>query len=146
MTFSAPPEVNVKNSEKTLILTLEYKDYIYEVVDANIVNERLPVRHANSHEAELLRFHIKSSKGDVLGGGEISKPNILRGVLSENNQDLSHSEESLSQATFVVRYPFVEGMKVLGIIDGNNANQARSGRSLSQPASNSNDLDFSKML
>ncbi len=146
VSISAPPSVSKYNSDKTLMLTLQYSNNNYKVIAAKILNEKLPARFTNQHSQDLLNFNLKNQHGDILGEGNIANPNILRGVLAEFDNGLAHSEKSLEKSTFIVRFPYVEGMQVLGLLDQvTQDQQGPTGRSLA-PMPAVNNLGFSEFL
>ncbi len=145
ISLSAPPQVKEQDSYKTLILTLQYAHDNYEVLNAQVINEKLPARHVNATDNELLNFHLKNLQGDILGQGKIANPHVLRGVLEEHGSDQAHGQQTLQHSTFVVRFPYVQGMQVLGLLEPSKASTLR-GRSSTLPAPITRNLLFSNML
>ena len=143
--LSAPPGISNENTDKTIILTLKLAGTEYRILDVNIINERLPSRHVHN-DSNNINFNFENNQGVIMGKGSITNPNILRGILNEHNNDLPHSQEQLTDSTFILRYPYSEGMQILKLIDVNTGKQANSGRSLNQSTTTDVNLDFSNML
>ena len=145
VSLSAPPEVAVQTSNKTLILTLQFKQGDYSVLDAQVINQKLPALYVNPQQADLLEFNLKNLQGDILGQGKIVNPHVLRGVLHEHETGESHGQQTLDNSTFVVRFPYVEGMHVLGVLQDSLQNGAKA-RSNSLPVPITRNILFSNHL
>ena len=145
MSLSAPPEIKIQNSHKTLILTLQYSHNEYEVLNARVLNEKIPARFLNGAKADLLAFHLKNSLGQILGQGKITNPHVLRGILQEHHNEQTHGEKTLQDSTFMVRFPYVEGMQVLGLLEPSQPSSSRA-RSGTLPAPLTHNLSFSNLL
>ena len=144
--LSAPPGISNENTDKTIILTLKLAGTEYRILDVNIIDERLPTRLVHNDDSNNIDFNFENDQGVIMGKGSITNPNILRGILNEHNNDLPHSQEQLTDSTFILRYPYSEGMQILKLIDVNTGKQANSGRSLNQSTTTDVNLDFSNML
>jgi len=143
--LSAPPEVKGQDSNKTLILTLQYSHNEYEVLNARVLNEKIPARFQNGAQADLLAFNLKNGQGQILGQGKIANPHVLRGILQEHNNEQSHDEKTLQDSTFMVRFPYIEGMQVLGLLEPSQPSSSRA-RSGTLPAPLTHNLSFSNLL
>ncbi len=143
--LSAPPEVKSQESNKTLILTLQYSHNEYEVLNARILNEKLPARFQNGAQADLLAFNLKNGKGQILGQGKIANPHVLRSILQEHNNEEPHGEKTLQDSTFIVRFPYIEGMQILGLLEPSQTSPSRA-RSGTLPAPLTRNLSFSNLL
>ncbi len=145
VSLSAPPEEALQNSNKTLMLTLQFKQNDYTVLAAQVIDQKLPARYVNPQQADLLEFHLKNLQGDILGQGKIANPHVLRGVLHEHENGEPHGQQILDDSTFVVRFPYVEGMHVLGLLQDSLQNGIQ-GRSSNQPAPITRNILFSNHL
>mgnify|MGYP000709067838 CR=1 FL=1 len=145
VSVSAPPEMASQTSNKTLMLTLQFKQGDYTVLDAQIMNEKLPALYVNPQHTDLLEFNLKNLQGDILGQGKIVNPHVLRGVLHEYENSEPHGQQTLDDSTFVVRFPYVEGMHVLGVLQDSLQNGVQA-RSSSLPIPITRNILFSKHL
>ncbi|NRB40745.1 MAG: hypothetical protein HRU20_20125 [Pseudomonadales bacterium] len=155
--FAAPPEVSSQQEKsaapieseanKTLMLQVAYSDNSYHIIDAWVLNEKLPETKSISTNAQDLVFILKNQSGEMMGQGRINNPNILRGILAEEYDGESHSQQALQESVFVLRYPYTEGMQVLSLMKAENLiNQFSSRGKNNAKTAASIELNFSSQL
>ena len=142
------PMLEEVEQDKTLMLKVQYADNTFAVIDAWVLNEKLPERKARGSAEQGFVFMLKNKSGDMMGQGLVTNPNVLRGILKEHGENESHGEQQLEESIFIVRYPYQKGMNVLSLMKAEDLVtelNAVAGRSAPAPAP-SVELDFSSHL
>lgn len=136
--IAAPSDL--RTQDKTLILTIQFNMGEYEVLNAKVVDGKIPSRKTMAQDEVQLLFYLKNEHGFVLGQGQVDNPNTLRGVFAQGEEQ-AHGEYQQMQSVFVVRYPYQQGMEVIALIEESNQTMARSASTV--PAQQ---LNFSQLL
>ena len=131
---------------KTLILTVQYQQGVYSVINAMLVDGTFDERKSSATQEDNLVFNLKNQQGELLGQGRINNPNIVRGVFDEQGQEGAHSEQYMEDSVFVVRYPYREGMQVLSLMKEEDLLNQFSGRSRNTASKPAVEIDFSNMI
>ena len=137
---AAPP--GEQSKAKTLILTIQNDMGAYQVLDAQVIVGDIPARKNMDKEEVALLFYLKDQHGSILGKGETGISSLIRGVLEEGDYDgHHHGEYKQEKSTFVLRYPYEQGMEIISLIEKSDGPQARNAGAV--PAQQ---LDFSSKL
>ncbi len=103
LSFMAQAQLNELGTDKTLILTLQYKQSGFEIVNARLLNEYLPTRHTMISDSDDLYYGMEPAelKHNL-------DPEILSQTLSSINSNPLFETNKIKGATFIVRHSYTE--------------------------------------
>ena len=132
----------------TIMIEVAYEGQEYKVMRAWTVEQNFPptLQGVVKSKDDIL-IELKNKNGKVMDVLRIENPRIVRGILSEVDNEEGHENIKNQKGSFILRYRYEEGLKYLNII---NANEINVGKSLAptprREVGINGDLEFGSLL
>jgi len=129
----------------TIMIEVAYEGDNYSISRAWKIEKKFPPTLGNFVKSDKdIMINIKDKKGDVIDVLRIENPRIIRGILSENENEEGHRNIQNEKGSFIVRYRYDKGLKYLNIINASEENNHVKGQNVT--SIQNNDLEFGSLI
>jgi len=103
-------------AEGTIMIEVAYENDTYKINRAWKIRQTFPTtsRTYTQHESDII-IEIKDNDNRVVDTMRIENPNIVRGIISENNSEEGHQNFTKNKGIFIIRYPYSKNLSALHI-------------------------------
>jgi len=110
--------VGAFSDDGTILIEVSYKGEEYNITRAWKVEKEFPSTVGTfSDSEEDIIIKLKDSNGTVIEKLRVENPRMVRGILSEESTEGGHENFLNKEGSFILRYPYHEGLKYLNIIN-----------------------------
>jgi hypothetical protein len=103
-------------ADSTLMIEVAYNHDSYSINKAWTVNKTYPATLENTTvDKSDIVIEIKDNTNKVIDTLRIENPNIIRGILSKNDDMEGHLNTTRNKGIFIVRYPYHDDLSALNI-------------------------------